>query len=278
MLAPLIHLENVSVVRGEALVLRDISLRVAAGEHIAILGPNGCGKSTLLKVLTCELYPIPRPGTQVKLFGRERWDVTELRRRLGVVSADPPSPTMLRNTGLEAVLTGFFSSSTLWPHLHVTPTLRRLGEETLARVGASHLAGKPLPAMSAGEQRRIFIARALVGTLAHAQNEPQEATSGPLSHQGQVLLLDEPSNALDLAAQQTLRELLRSLARSGTTLLLITHNIADIFPEIREVLLLQHGRIFRHGPRELLLTPSLLSELFGVPVAVTERSGILSAS
>jgi iron complex transport system ATP-binding protein len=124
-----LELEEVNVVRGGRVVLHGINLRVEAGEQIAVLGPNGCGKSTLIKTMTCECYPLAQAGTRVSIFGRERWDLTELKRRLGVVSDELPGRPTLRTTGRDAVLTGFFSSSTLWPNLTVTAEMRARAEE-----------------------------------------------------------------------------------------------------------------------------------------------------
>ena len=134
---PFLELEHVNVARGETTVLHDINLRVGAGEHIAILGPNGCGKSTLIKTMTCECYPLALEGTRVSILGRERWDLTELKRRLGVVSAELPGKATLRTTGRDAVLTGYFSSSTLWPNLVVTDAMRERAQEVLELVGAA---------------------------------------------------------------------------------------------------------------------------------------------
>jgi iron complex transport system ATP-binding protein len=262
-MAQFLELEHVNVARGETTVLHDINLSVDAGEHIAILGPNGCGKSTLIKTMTCELYPIALPETRVSLFGRERWDLTELKKRLGVVSPELPGKATLRTTGRDAVLTGFFSSSTLWPNLTVTPAMRARAEEVLELVGATAIAEKLVGEMSAGEQRRVMIGRALVG-------------SGDAGA-SQMLLLDEPSNALDLAAQHDLRTMLRRLAQQGTGILLITHHIADILPEIRRVILMRGGRIVADGPKNKLLTAAVLSALFGAEVQVTERDGFYHA-
>jgi iron complex transport system ATP-binding protein len=272
-MACFLELEHVNVARGDAMVLHDVNLRVEAGEHIAILGPNGCGKSTLIKTMTCELYPMVLEGTRVSIFGRERWDLTELKKRLGVVSPELPGRQTLKTTGRDAVLSGFFSSSTLWPNLVVTDAMRARAEEVLELVGAVGIAEKVVGEMSAGEQRRVMIGRALVGSgdPTHA-TEPHEWGTRS-SGVNQMLLLDEPSNALDLKAQQGLREMLRRLAQQGTGILLITHHIADILPEIGRVILMRGGRIVADGAKEKLLTAEVLSELFGVRVEVTERDG-----
>jgi iron complex transport system ATP-binding protein len=262
---PFLHLAHVNVARGDNVVLHDINLTVNTGEHIAILGPNGCGKSTLIKTITCECYPLVRPETTVSIFGRERWDLTQLKKRLGVVSPELPGRPTLHTTGRDAVLTGFFSSSTLWPNLTVTPEMRTHADEVLRQVDAVELADKPVGQMSAGQQRRIMIGRALVGS--------SSATDG----ERQMLLLDEPSNALDLAAQADLRILLQKLARQGTGILLITHHIADIRPEIDRILLMKEGRIVADGPKSRLLTPENLSSLFEIEVRMTEHEGFFHA-
>lgn len=258
---PVITLEDVSVARGERLVLQNINLSLQAGEHLVMLGPNGCGKSTLLKVLTCELYPLPRPGMRVQLFGRPRWDVQVLRRRMGVVAADLPGEATREITGTEAVLTGFFGSSKLWPHLEVSAVMRERAQELIGLVGAEDLREQRVGTMSAGQQRKVMIARALAGN----------------ADEHSMLLLDEPSNALDLRAQAELREVLHGLAQKGVSLLMITHHINDIIPEMQRVVLMQAGRIVADGDRAGLLQKEPLSDLFGRPISLAERDGILFA-
>ena len=136
--------------------------------------------------------------------------------------------------------------------------MRDRAEKILNLVDATGFADKPVGQMSAGQQRRIMIGRALVGSAG-------------------MLLLDEPSNALDLAAQAELRDLLRKLAREGTGILLITHHIADIPPEIERILMMQDGRIVADGPKSELLTEERLSGLFKTRVQLSERDGFFHA-
>src|SRR5260370_20477770 len=141
---PFLYLSHVNVARGDNVVLHDINLTVNTGQHIAILGPNGCGKSTLIKTITCECYPIVQPETKVSIFGRERWDLTELKKRLGVVSPELPGRPTLETSGPDAVITGFFSSSTLWPNLTVTSDMRDRAEKLLHLADATASPDKPV--------------------------------------------------------------------------------------------------------------------------------------
>jgi iron complex transport system ATP-binding protein len=247
--ANFLDLRQVNVARGDRVVLQDVNLQIRAGEHVAILGPNGCGKSTLILTINCQIYPIVQPGMRVRIFGRDRWDVTQLRKHFGVVGSDLPGERTAVTTGLDAVIAGFFSASTLWPNLIVTVEMRERAAEALERIEATHLSNQLVGTMSAGEKRRIVIARALV-------------------HRPRQLLLDEPSNALDLAAQRELRQTMRRLANEGTGLVLVTHHLGDILPEIDRIILMRDGRIVGDGPRAELLTEARLSELFRAPVRI----------
>jgi iron complex transport system ATP-binding protein len=257
--AEFLSMRNLDIARGQKVVLQDVNLTIATGEHIAILGPNGCGKSTLIKAMTCECYPIVRSGMEMKVYGRDRWEVQELRKHLGVVATELPGERTSVTRGLDAVVSGFFSSSTLWPNLEVTEPMRASATEALGLLGAAYLRNRFVGEMSAGEKRRVMIARALV-------------------HRPEMLLLDEPSNALDLAAQRELREILRAVAvgsgdRRGTGIVMVTHHLADILPEIDRVVMMKGGRIFADGPKMELLQAEKLEELFGVELELTERHG-----
>src|SRR5438093_9744858 len=106
----LIEFEHVSIMRGRTMALNDVSVKIGVGEHVAILGPNGCGKSTLIKTITRECYPLVREGSSVRIFGRDRWNIFELRQTLGIVSSDRMATCTRAVSGRDMVLCGLFSS------------------------------------------------------------------------------------------------------------------------------------------------------------------------
>ena len=251
---PIIEFENVTICRDGTEALSGVSFRIHAGEHTAILGPNGSGKSTLIKALTRELYPRHPDRSRVRLWGRETWRLFELRSLLGIVTNDLVRDCTRPHSALETVLSGFFSSIGIWPNHHVTPEMERRAMEALRFFDLDHLAGRAMTEMSSGEVRRAVLARALV-------------------HDPQALLLDEPANSLDVRAQREVRESMQRLARAGVTIILVTHHLPDIIPEIGRAILLKNGRIFFDGPKKSALMPERLSALFGVSVRVEEAGG-----
>ena len=240
--------------RGTTIALDDVSLKIGIGEHIAILGPNGCGKSTLIKTITRECYSLIRPGSSVRILGEERWNIFELRALLGIVSTDLMVTCTRDISGRDVVLSGFFSSIGVWPHQEITSEMYDRAERAMAMLEVSHLAGRFTDEMSSGEARRMLIARALV-------------------HDPRALVLDEPSVALDLSAQHELRLIFRKLAQSGIGIVMVTHHLSDLIPEIQRVLLMNRGRIIADGPTKEVLVESKLSELFGRPLQLSERDG-----
>src|SRR5579871_1676833 len=255
MAVPLIHFENVTIKRGERSVLDRIDLSIAQGEHVAILGPNGSGKSTLIKVISRELYPILKEEPwSLRILGRDRWHLFELRNHLGLVSNDWMQMCTRDFSGFDIVLSGFFGSIGIWPNHHVTEEMDRKAREVMRLLEIERLAERCTNEMSSGEARRILIARALV-------------------HDPQALVLDEPTTSLDLHATYELREIFRKLAQAGISLIMVTHHLPDIIPEMARVVLIRDGHIFCDGPKDQVFHSETLSHLFGIPVEVLERDG-----
>jgi iron complex transport system ATP-binding protein len=253
-LSPLIEFQNVTLVRGGYKALNAITLRIGLGEHVAIVGPNGSGKSSLIKTIMRECHPLVRNDSSIRILGQERWNIFELRPLLGIVSPDWVQLCTRDITGREAVLTGFFSSTEIWPHNHVTGAMERKAAEVLALLEIEHLAGHEMSRMSSGEARRVLIGRALV-------------------HDPKALILDEPTASLDLRAVHEFGLVLRKIAQAGTSIVLVTHHLPDIIPEIGRVILMKDGRIFRDGPKEEILSSAHLSELFRMELEVVKRDG-----
>jgi len=264
--APLLKLEKATVVKNGRRLLDGLSLEIREGEHTAILGPNGAGKSSFIRLVTYQDYPLaPDNGAPaLTVWGESLWNVFALRSLLGIVSADLQASFLHRTLpgrprGLDAVLSVFFASFGLFRHQEITHAMRERAHQALAMLEAAPLADKFIEEMSTGEVRRILLARALV-------SEPR------------ALMLDEPTAGLDLLARQRFHAILQNLARQGQTIILVTHRLEEIFPEIQRVILLQRGRVLLAGPKEEVLTSSNLSAMFESPIEVRERNGYYTAS
>lgn len=255
---PLIEFRNVTIQRGARVALDSVTLSIAPGEHTAILGPNGSGKSSLIKAITRECYPLRRSESSLKILGREVWNIFDLRSLLGIVTNDLMLSCTRNYSGREIVLSGFFSSVGVWPNHHVTPAMEEKTDQLLDWLEIGHLAGRGVDEMSSGEARRILIARALV-------------------HDPQALVLDEPTTSLDIHAIHELTALLRKLAAAGASIILVTHHLADIIPEIDRVVLLGSGKILCDGAKRDVLTAPALSNLFRTNIEIVQRNGFYHA-
>lgn len=252
----LIDIANASVYRGDTHVFDQFSLRIAQGERVAIAGPNGAGKTTLLKLLNRELYPVHDPQSHVRILGRTQWNVWELRRQIGIVSDDLAHRYPDRATGLDVVLSGFFASIGTHGLIadEVTERHRLLAENALADFGVAEYAGTPLAKMSTGQRRRCLLARAMV-------------------HEPQTLILDEPFAGLDLAASFDYLGRIRRMIAEGRSVLLVTHHLNEIPPEIDRVVLLSAGRIVADGPKSGVLTVANLEETYGTRLRLHQQDG-----
>jgi iron complex transport system ATP-binding protein len=250
---PLLEFENVTVIRGRKKILDSLSATIYADENVAILGPNGAGKSSFIRTITREYYPLPKKNDfAFRIWGRDRWDIFNLRSLLGVVSNDLQFAFESQMPGIEAVLSGFFSSIGLYGH-RVTRRMKRKAEQILKFLEIYPLRNRNMNEMSSGEARRFLIARALI-------------------HNPKTLILDEPTNSIDLHAQYKFRKILRKISKSGIGIILITQNLQDIIPEITRVILMRKGRFYKDGPKAKILTSANISRLFKTPVRIRKEN------
>jgi len=255
---PILEIQNATVYRGRTRVFENFSLAISLGSHTVILGPNGAGKSTLLKLLSRELYPVAQSGSFVRVFGKEEWNVWELRAHLGIVSDDLQSAYGGGVSGLDVILSGPYSSIGIWPGQEFTAAEQEHAVEIMNTLGVAGLAGKPFGAMSTGERRRFLLGRALI--------------SNP-----DALVLDEPTGGLDLKARFQYLDLVRALIRAGKTVILVTHHIHEIPPEMDRVILLKEGKVVEDGKKKTVLTSGRLSRLFDTPVELVRANGYYQA-
>lgn len=254
----IIDIQNATVYRGDTLVFDRLSLSIRRGENTAIVGPNGAGKSTFLKMLSRELYPVYADDTHVRLFGRDRWSVWELRSHLGIISPDLQHDYAGDAVGIAVVLSGYYASINTWGHQRFNQAQRRRALQTMEQLGIDHLREKAYAAMSTGEQRRFLLARALI-------NDPE------------ALILDEPTTGLDLPATFHYLGLVRRLMREGRTVILVTHHLHEIPPEVSRAILLRSGRLMADGAKTGVITENNLTRLYGTPIRLLTANGYYQA-
>jgi iron complex transport system ATP-binding protein len=252
---PLLEFNNVTVAKGNnKKVLDSISVKIWEGENVVILGPNGAGKSSFIKTITREYYPTPEEnGYLFRIWGQDTWNIFDLRFLLGIVSNDLQYTCTRGITGIEMVLSGFFSSIGLYKE-YITPKMKKRAKEVIEFLEVYHLKNRNMNEMSSGEARRFLIGRALV-------------------HDPKALILDEPTNSLDLHSLYKFSGILRKIAKSGISIILVTQNLSDIIPEIRRVILMKEGKFYKEGIKELILTDNNISKLFGSSVEIKKKDG-----
>ena len=254
----IIEMKNVTAYRGHTRALHNLSLEIARGCHTVILGPNGAGKSTLLKLLAREIYPVQRDGSYVRVFGRDRWDIWSLRAHFGIISHDLQQEYAGHARGLSVILSGYYSSMDTWTHQQFKAEDAARARRIMAMLGIDELKDRMFGAMATGEQRRFLLGRALV-------------------HDPEVLVLDEPTSGLDLKACFQYLDIIRGLMHAGKTVILVTHHIHEIPPEVSRVVLLQGGRVLADDSKPEILTSANLSRLFDTPIELLHANGFYQA-
>lgn len=251
--AALLCVQSLKVSRGDVNILKGINWEVKSGEHWAILGANGCGKTTLLSAITA--YRAPSSG-KIHLvgetYGESDWNV--IRQKIGIVSSALTQRVPKDEFAIETVLSGESAQLGYWTREEQVDTTKAL--RCLSQMDVSALAERPWGVLSQGERQKVFIARALI-------NDPK------------LLILDEPCSGLDPVARERFLKSLESIThlKDGPAIVLVTHHVEEIIPEISHVLLLKNGRVHAAGPKaEVLLDTEKMSQAFGAKVQVKLNS------
>ena len=250
----MIELKHITAYQGDTQVFEDFNVTINKGEKVAILGPNGAGKSTFLKLITREIYPVVKEGSYIKLFDMEKVTIWDLRAQIGLISQDLQEDYTPYTTALEVVISGFFGA--IGQHGHLTPNAEQVAQakSMLEYVGMADYEQTHFQRLSTGQKRRLLIGRALI-------------------HRPQALIFDEPSNGLDIKASALLLNIMRDYAEPDNSLLLTTHHIGEIIPEIERVILIKEGRVIADGPKQTVLTSEQLSLLYDTAVKLDQHNG-----
>lgn len=254
----MIDMVDVSVRRGATHVLSRLDWTVMPGEHWVVMGPNGSGKTTLLQIAAARLFPTT--GT-VRLLGEELGavDVAELRQYIGWASGVAGDAVPHAESVGDVVLTGAWAVAGRWREGYDAHDEHR-ALRLLHMWGLAHLASRRFGTLSEGERKRTLLARAMMP-------DPE------------LLLLDEPGAGLDLGGREGLMRALTLATRRPDTpsMVLVTHHVEEIPAGFTHAMLLREGVPMACGPVWDVLTETLVSEAFGVPVTVVERDGRWSA-
>jgi iron complex transport system ATP-binding protein len=244
------------MVRNGIMILNSLTMNIADGESVAIIGPNGSGKTSLMKMIKGDARPYRDENCETicRMFGEDRWNIFDLRNKMGVVSMDLQFRFKDTTSAGAVIMSGFFRTTDIYKDHVITDVMIDDMENAAERVGISDKLTRDIGKLSLGEKRRVLIARALV---------PRP----------KMLLLDEPMASLDIAVRTELRNVLDNLMENGVGIIMITHDLEDIPAGVQRVIMMKDGRIFDDGPKDKILTSEKVSSLFSSDIKVTEENG-----
>src|SRR5690242_1449702 len=249
---------GVTVRRGQATLLDQISWRVAEGDRWVVLGPNGAGKTTLLQVASAQIHPTAGvAGILDEVLGTV--DVFELRPRIGLTSAALAERVPRSERVRDVVVSASYGVVGRWHEAYDDLDHDR-AFQLLTEVGAGHLQDRTFGTLSEGERKRVQIARALM-------TDPE------------LLLLDEPAAGLDLGGREDLVATLSAIALDefSPATVLVSHHVEEIPPGFTHALMLREGRVVAAGPLPHVMTADVLSQTFGMRLTLNEEDGRYAA-
>ena len=251
---PILELSNISVQRGDRVILGPLDWQVLEGQRWVILGPNGAGKTTLLQVCSSLIHPT---SGEVKILGQAlgKTDVFELRTRIGLTSSKLVEQLPGDELVIDVVLTAAYAMLGRWQEKYDLWDESR-AMALLTALGVRELGGREFGSLSDGEKKRVQIARALMA-------DPE------------LLLLDEPASSLDLGGREDLLKRIEAFASDvlAPATVIVTHHIEEIPSGTTHALLLKEGRAIAQGVIESVINDVNLSTAYGLPITVQSQGG-----
>jgi iron complex transport system ATP-binding protein len=251
---PILELSNISVQRGDRVILGPLDWQVLEGQRWVILGPNGAGKTTLLQVCSSLIHPT---SGEVKILGQAlgKTDVFELRTRIGLTSSKLVEQLPGDELVIDVVLTAAYAMLGRWQEKYDLWDESR-AMALLTALGVRELGGREFGSLSDGEKKRVQIARSLMA-------DPE------------LLLLDEPASSLDLGGREDLLKRIEAFASDvlAPATVIVTHHIEEIPSGTTHALLLKEGRAIAQGAIESVINGVNLSTAYGLPITVQSQGG-----
>lgn len=244
-----LKLKDAQVRRSGKTILQIDEFSLDEGESLALLGPNGAGKSTFVGLITREIFPLHRDDPPVAFREQPRMTLAEAKACTGVVSSTMQEQIRVHLPAFKIVAGGLFGALGVPKHVEMNASHREKALEAMSQLGIADLADRDVLTLSTGQARRVLIARALV-------NDPD------------ILVFDEPCSGLDPQGMFHVRKTINDLAKSGRSVILVTHYLEDIVPSIRRVVLLKDGQVLQDGDKADILTSDSVSELFDVEAKI----------
>ncbi|KRL37485.1 ABC transporter ATP-binding protein [Liquorilactobacillus uvarum] len=244
----ILSFQNVSLIKGDRRILKNISWTIKEKENWAILGLNGAGKTTMLKMIHGDVWP-SQGSLEVLggVFGHT--NIPDLKKRIGWVSTALQDWLHPGDLVEEIVLSGKFASIGLYEHY--SEQEMQEAKERITKLGGAELIGKPYRILSQGERQLVLIARALMANP-------------------ELMILDEPCNGLDLFARERLLGKIKEIAEepNSPSLLMVSHYTEELLPCFDNIMFLKDGSIYKKGKREELLNKETLTKFYETPIEI----------
>ena len=253
-MSAILELSDISVRRGDRVILGPLNWQVLEGERWVILGPNGAGKTTLLQICSSLIHPTTG---EINILGEKlgKVDVFELRTRIGLTSSALVEQLPPDELVMDVVLTAAYAMLGRWQEKYDLWDESR-AMALLTALGVRELGERLFGSLSEGEKKRVQIARALMA-------DPE------------LLLLDEPASSLDLGGREDLLRRIESLSKDplAPATVIVTHHIEEIPVGTTHALLLREGSVVAQGEVASVITDQNLTQAYGLAITVQTEGG-----